>query len=124
MLACKSDRRTFVRVVAALVGALLLFSPYIAGSAGYTPEAASAFGLGFLVFVGNMSMAVDDRRRTDILNVVLGLACLLSPSILGFSMASPAAWLHGAVGAITALAGGYALFALTESRPRSTAELA
>lgn len=124
MLACKSDRRTFVRVVAALVGALLLFSPYIVGFAAFTPDAVSAFVLGFLVFVGNMSMAVDDRRRTDALNVVLGLACLLSPSVFGFTTAAPSAWLHGVVGAVTAIAGGYALFALTESRPRSTAELA
>ncbi len=122
MLACKSDKRILLRVVAALAGALLLFSPYIVATSTSEPGSISAFVLGFLIFTSNMSMAVDERRRPDIANLLYGAACLAAPALVGFSETVSALWLHGAVGTIAALCGSYALYALTDARPGSAAE--
>ncbi len=69
-----------------------------------------------------MSMAVDERRRHDLANVLFGGACLAAPALLGFQETASALWLHGTVGLVTATAGAYALYALSDARPSSAVE--
>jgi len=124
MQASKSTQRTVVRVLAALAGTALLFSPFVIGLAAATPAAWSAWAIGFAIFAGNMSMAVDDRRRPDVANLALGALAIVAPSLAGFSDQPAALWIHGATGLATLALGAYALWALVGARGTGAAEAA
>ncbi|BBE72357.1 SPW repeat domain-containing protein [Oharaeibacter diazotrophicus] len=123
MQASKSTQRTVVRVLAALAGTALLFSPFVLGLTAATAAAWSAWAIGFAIFAGNMSMAVDDRRRPDVANLALGAAAIVAPSLAGFSDEPGALWIHGVTGLATLSLGAYALWALVAPR-RGAAEAA
>lgn len=121
MLACKSDQRTCVRVVAALVGTLLLFSPFYLDFAGMNAAAWSAWVLGFALFSVSMATAVEPGRAPDLLTVALGAACLAAPALVDFPEVAPALWAHGLCGAAAAVLGAVSAFVLVDTRQNAGA---
>jgi hypothetical protein len=108
MLAFKQDEQTAARIAATVLGALLLFSPWLLGYA-LAPSTWSAWGLGFLILALSLSTAVDTRAWPDWANLALGLATVAAPHLLGFSDAPAALWAHTAVGLLVSFLGATVL---------------
>jgi hypothetical protein len=91
--------------VNALLGAWLVLSPWVLGFSGITVAVTSTMALGVLLVASSVGAMRLPAAWEEWLDVGLGIALLLAPSLLGFDAVRPAlvnALVTG--GAVTALA--------------------
>ncbi len=99
--------------VGVVLGVILFLLPWIAGFAGVTAAAASAWiiGVGTVVVFG--IAVAKPGQWAEWVNVVLAVLLLLSPFVLGFTGVAAAAWSHWILGILIAID---ALWALAQVR--------
>ncbi|QFU15042.1 SPW repeat protein [Microvirga thermotolerans] len=100
-----SSELTAANVLGAVLGALLIVSPWLLGFSGEATALWSACVTGLLIGIAALAALVDLREWESWTALVLGLWAAAAPWVLGFSGVSAAMGVHVLVGlAVAALA--------------------
>jgi hypothetical protein len=90
-----------LRVAAALLGTVLLFSPWAFQAEAAGAAAISAWIAGFLLLCVGMGAAANPKPWPEWVNLTVGLWSIAAPRALDFH-ASGVGWSHVAVGSLVA----------------------
>jgi hypothetical protein len=112
-----NNESTAVNGINAVLGLVLLISPWIFGYTGETMAAWNAWICGVAIAV--IAAAALSQRQTweEWVNLVLGLWVVASPWILGFDGLTNATWPHVVIGLIVAVLAAVELWMINRAPP-------
>jgi hypothetical protein len=120
------DQLTTINLANALLGVLLVFSPWLLGGVAlWVPEettaALNAAITGLLITGVSLAPFVERERWQAWAALAFGAWAIVSPWIAGFESVADARWAHIALGAVVALLAGIALWRTFTAPPAETA---
>lgn len=102
-----------------ILGALLFVAPWALGYAGEEMAARMAWFSGIIIFVLALAAIVKFAEWEEWLNLLVGLAVIVSPYLFGFTHVTNAVAAHYVLGALVVLSTGWELWTVHHtSSPR------
>ena len=93
-----------------VLGALLFVAPWALGYAGEDMAARMAWFSGIIIFVLALAAIVNFAEWEEWLNLLVGLAVIVSPYVFGFTHVPNAVAAHYVLGALVVLSTGWELW--------------